>query len=795
MSDDAGVTWHRRRSDVTWSLAVVSGQGRGQLMAACQDGLFESDDGGDHWAKVALPTADDIWRMAVAISPSDQTIAYVWAAYTEGFKNSSGQWVNADHRLYQRVGGIWTRQQEFVAPKLRAGHNWALAVSLTQPGRIYCGAIHLWRGDIGATSSWKPLTFVNEQHVIHPDFHAIAFDPQDSAIVYAGCDGGVFRSKNAGSTWEHLNQGLVISDVRGLAQDVGSSPLIAGLQDNGSIRRVGRTEWAQVMGGDGGDCAIKPAEPKVMVATNYDMTPAWSRDGGSPGSFERHLPPVPAGEDCVFYPPVEYTADNGSTCAMAGGALYITRDDGATWVRRDYPGVAAAKGTALYIPDEDTIYVGLGNGRVVRTQWSSGSGWSSFFSLVTPRPDAGISDLYVHGESLWATSRMDGGGRVFHSTNGGDSWADRSKGLPDIPVNSVAVTLPNPRVWVGTDCGVWESTDAGATWTPFSTGLPNVMVTQLAFHAKSGRLRAGTRSRGAWEVDVDGWSPWSPWGAGLEPEFVAPAAASRGPDLLDVFARGENGRLWQKSWLADHWGPWQELGAGRLTSHPAAIADRSPAGGLVPRLLVYVRGFQNQLAQREWTLAGWSEQWHDLGGRLTSAPAVAMIGGLRYVFVRGHDHQLAYKRWNGTEWSDWRDLGGTLTSAPAAVSWGPGRLDVFARGPANQLLHIRWNGEEWSGWRDLGGRLTSGPAVASWGPGRLDVFVRGHEGGLAQKRWNGEEWSEWRDLGGRLTSGPGAVSWGPHRIDVFVRGHDHQLAHKRWNGTEWSEWRDLDWNG
>jgi hypothetical protein len=315
----------------------------------------------------------------------------------------------------------------------------------------------------------------------------------------------------------------------------------------------------------------------------------------------------------------------------------------------------------------------------------------------------------------------------------------------------------------------YVSVDEGATWIHVPQGVP---------------------LRGQWVAHY----PWSPWGPGLEPEHVAPAVASRATGLLDVFVRGENGHLWQRSWLADHWGPWLELGGGRLTSPPAAIADRNLLGGPVPRLHVYVRGADQQLAERDWTLAGWGEHWRDLGGRLTSAPAVAMIGSLRYVFVRGHDHQLAYKRWNGEEWSEWRDLGGTLTSAPAAVSWGPGRIDVFARGADHQLLHIRWNGEEWSEWRDLGGRLTSGPAVSSWGPNRLDVFVRGHAGGLAQKRWNGTEWSEWRDLGGRLTSGPGAVSWGPNRIDVFVRGHDHQLAQKRWNGTEWSDWRDLDRN-
>lgn len=338
----------------------------------------------------------------------------------------------------------------------------------------------------------------------------------------------------------------------------------------------------------------------------------------------------------------------------------------------------------------------------------------------------------------------------------GDTWggADGDNAGPGLPVEIT---------------NYYVSINEGASWIHVPQGVP---------------------LKGQWVAHY----PWSPWGPGLEPEHVAPAVASRGAGLLDVFARGENGRLWQKSWLADHWSPWQELGAGRLTSHPAAAADRELIGGLVPRLHVYVRGHNGQLAQRSWTTSGWNDQWDDLGGRLTSAPAVAVIGRLRYVFVRGHDHQLAYKRWNGEEWSEWRDLGGSLTSAPAAVSWGPGRIDVFARGADNQLMHIRWNGDEWSEWRDLGGRLTSGPAVSSWGPNRLDVFVRGHEGGLAQKRWNGTEWSEWRDLGGRLTSGPGAVSWGPNRIDVFVRGHDHQLAQKRWNGTEWSEWRDLDRN-
>ncbi len=500
VSDDGGVTWQQRRTPTTWSLTVVAGPGRPQLLAGCEDGVFESTDGGAHWTQVDLPIAPPFWRVAVAIAPSDVSVAYVWAAYKKDSDGSDGF-----HRLCKRVRGTWTRQQEFTYPKLRAGHNWVLAVSPTQPGRIYCGAIHLWRGDIGAETHWTPLTYVNGQYRIHPDFHALAFDPRNSDIVYAGCDGGLFRSRNAGVTWEHLNHGLVISDFRGLAHDLGSPTLLAGLQDNGSIRRVGRSAWEHVNSGDGGDCAIKRADPRVMVVTNFNITPAWSESGGTANSFERRIPPGADDEASAFYAPLEYTADNGLTFAIAGVALHITRDDGKTWDQRSYPGPVAVKATAMHIPAFNTIYVGLKDGRVIRTHWAAGFGWGACVALASHRAGAVVSDLFVHVDSIWLTSNKDGVGRVFHSGDGGHTWADRSAGLPDVAVYSIALDLRHPRMWVGTDCGVWESRDHGATWTPFNTGLPNVVVTQVLFHAPMGLLRAGTRSRGAWEVAVDGW--------------------------------------------------------------------------------------------------------------------------------------------------------------------------------------------------------------------------------------------------------------------------------------------------
>ncbi|HHW68652.1 MAG TPA: sialidase, partial [Epulopiscium sp.] len=96
-----------------------------------------------------------------------------------------------------------------------------------------------------------------------------------------------------------------------------------------------------------------------------------------------------------------------------------------------------------------------------------------------------------------------------------------------------------------------------------------------------------------------------------------------------------------------------------------------------------------------------------------------------------------------TGWSEWEDLGGVLTSAPAVASWQPNRLDVFGRGQNNALWHKWWDGSRWSEWEDLGGILTSAPGAESWGRNRIDVFGRGQNNALWHKWWDGSRWSEW----------------------------------------------------
>jgi hypothetical protein len=57
-------------------------------------------------------------------------------------------------------------------------------------------------------------------------------------------------------------------------------------------------------------------------------------------------------------------------------------------------------------------------------------------------------------------------------------------------------------VYAASDRGVLRTRNSGGAWSDFSNGLPNAIVGDLVLHAASRVLRAGTRSRGAWELSL-----------------------------------------------------------------------------------------------------------------------------------------------------------------------------------------------------------------------------------------------------------------------------------------------------
>jgi photosystem II stability/assembly factor-like uncharacterized protein len=490
----------------------------------------------------------------------------------------------------------------------QAWYDWFLAVSPDRDGQIYLGAIEAYRGDLAGTS-WTWLTISNKGasgDSIHPDQHAIAFETGNPDAIYVGNDGGLFASPDRGVTWRHRNNGLVISEFEYLAQDATSTSwLLGGLQDNGTARWTGSATWDHVADGDGGDCAVNRSNPATVWHTYYGMSPEVSTTHGDLNSWSYVPPPVPAGEGSPFYPPVEASLTTGNTFAIAGFALYVTRDNGAHWARLAFPSPDA--GSALAIPNADSIWVATESGMIFRTSWT-GTSWRPLTALTPPRPGEYLSDLLVDssGLTIWATVRTFGGGaRVFVSSDGGSTWTDRSAGLPPLPINGIEVDpADRNRLWVAADLGVYQTLDGGQHWAPYGTGLPNAYVGDLVLNPAGRLLRAGTRNRGVWEVAIDGAVTTAPlhryWNAQVGDHFYTTNWAELGGGAhgwayegvqCHVFATQQPGtvplhRYWN-SQHGDHFYTtnFGELGGGGHGYHYEGVqcyVAASPAAGMTP---------------------------------------------------------------------------------------------------------------------------------------------------------------------------------------------------------------------
>jgi hypothetical protein len=186
---------------------------------------------------------------------------------------------------------------------------------------------------------------------------------------------------------------------------------------------------------------------------------------------------------------------------------------------------------------------------------------------------------------------------------------------------------------------------------------------------------------------------------------------------------------------------------------------------------------------------GWNG-WEDLGGPISSAPAVASTGPNHLaVFAAGLDGKLMWRTWTGgPKWNPWNPVeslqGVKLSTGPAAVSWGPGRIDVLVRDTNGKLWHTHGDGSTFSPTPPLTlGPISSAPGVTSRGNGQLEVLAAGPDGHVMTKQFNQglEIWdSHWKShsMTGpkNFKGGPAAMATSMSLGNIFVRESDDTLS-------------------
>jgi photosystem II stability/assembly factor-like uncharacterized protein len=303
---------------------------------------------------------------------------------------------------------------------------------------------------------------------------ALAPDPQNPGTLYAGKDGGVFKSTDGGAHWSAMMAGLTSTNISVLAIDPrDSNTVYAGTEGGGVFKSTnGGAHWSPINTGliirwDAAYViafAIDPSDPNILFAGTWGVGVFKSTDGGA------HWTPMTTGltTSYVYMLVIDPLNPDILYAETHGGGVFKSTDGGTLWVPMN-TGLTNLYAAPLVIDPlvPDTLYVGGGNGVFKST--NGGAEWSALIGSYVPALAIDPSNPSTVYAGSW-------GNGVYKSTDGGAHWSIMTSGL-DTLVAVLAVDPFEPNtLYAGTLTGVYKSTDGGKHWDAINQVGPDLSI-------------------------------------------------------------------------------------------------------------------------------------------------------------------------------------------------------------------------------------------------------------------------------------------------------------------------------
>jgi uncharacterized repeat protein (TIGR01451 family) len=498
------------------------------------DGIYRSTDGGAHWASALgnLPAGNFLeggTRFSLGIShPHGAAHATVYTGFD--YFDRSDKYHNAQVYKTTDDGTTWAAlptgsgvDSVFDYCGTQCFYDNEVKPDPNNPDVVYVEGSYgynfvpqsggIWRSKDGG-QTWQ-----NIGYDLHPDFHAIAFQPNSTQHVVIGNDGGVWQSLTGGgrngvgdplsaADWEDLN-GTVDPDTGALIHSTGlriaqyvsmaTVPSVpgqywGGTQDNGTQRKsLANDRWFDQAGGDGGQVIVdqttpnpnNPNLPAYVFGTYFGITP-YRFDPSEVGTFfgnEAIDGGIDLNDRAEFYIP--WIQNRGDPNQMFLGTYRLYRTNNAEapsagdvhWdaispdLTTGCPAAApnGARGcliSAIGAADGgDGVYVGSDDGVVSVSPDAVTAAAPSWHQVGTHSLPARPVTQFAVDRSNWRTAYIGyagfgaatpgNRGHVFKTTDGGAHWSNVSGQLPDVPVNSIVLDPSS-------DNTLYAGTDVGA---------------------------------------------------------------------------------------------------------------------------------------------------------------------------------------------------------------------------------------------------------------------------------------------------------------------------------------------
>lgn len=488
--------------------------GNPDYIYACSYGIgktkvYRSTNGGNTFSDISPSGYNDAGRVEIAVSPANPEYLYAVASELseDGLlslhvsTNSGSSWVKQIGNQTKNLLG-WALDGSDTD-----GQGWydlALAVSPTDETEVIVGGVNIWKStnsgiDWTISSYWTPRDPSDNPDYVHADQHMFAYSPLTNEL-FAANDGGLYKSPDDGDSWTDISNDLQIlqSYKMGISQ-TSEYKIITGNQDNGTFLQT-NNEWFEVYGGDGMQCHIDPVNDDTIYASIYYGDIFKSVNGGL--TFSSIKPAEAKGGAWVTPYIIHPTKPN---IIYAGyNRIFKSVDRGDSWevISGDFDPYSTTLEIAVSSSNDNYIYASDSDSKIYKTA-NGGAHWDTIKS--NDLPSRTVTSICVspndHNE-VWVTySGYSSGEKVFYTNDGGNSWANYSEGLPNVPANEIMYRQnSNKELYLATDIGVYYRHADTNKWISYSNGLPNVIVTDLEIVEKYGKLRAATYGRGVWET-------------------------------------------------------------------------------------------------------------------------------------------------------------------------------------------------------------------------------------------------------------------------------------------------------
>ncbi len=402
-----------------------------------------------------------------------------------------------------------------------------IRVAPYDPDQLYVLGVPILRSDDGG-KTWNPINGEN----VHSDHHALWINPDRPGHIILGNDGGVNISYDYGENWSKCNMPAVGQFYYIAVDQAEPYRVYGGLQDNGvwmgphtyeagvGWQGSGEYPYRSIMGGDGMQVAVDNRDNET-VYTGFQFG-NYFRLNTRTGDRKFITPKHELGERPLrwnWQAPIHLSNHNQDIFYMGSNKLHRSFDQGNTFqaisdnltkggIKGDVP-----FGTLSTIHESPMqfglIYTGSDDGLVYVTR-DGGVSWTNI-SKGLPE-DMWVSRIQA---SQFGKSRVyvtlngyrwdDFTPYLFVSEDYGANWKPLGKGqLPLEPLNVVKEDPVNAEVlYVGSDHGLYVSLDRGETFMLMNNGLPAVPVHDVVVHPTARDLLVGTHGRSIYRGSVE----------------------------------------------------------------------------------------------------------------------------------------------------------------------------------------------------------------------------------------------------------------------------------------------------